>query len=100
MIATKVGPAESGLARPDELRGLVEENLRELQLDTLDLVYLRQHGLESIAEHFGALAELRDEGMIRHLGRVQRPGRSTLRRLSRSRRWSPSRTATASTSAG
>ncbi len=29
---------------------------------------LRQAGLDSIAEHFGALAELRDAGLIRHLG--------------------------------
>jgi len=36
--------------------------------DQLDLVYLRQGGLESVAEHFGALAELRDAGLVRHLG--------------------------------
>ena len=29
---------------------------------------LRLSGLDSIAEHFGALAELRDAGLIRHLG--------------------------------
>jgi aryl-alcohol dehydrogenase-like predicted oxidoreductase len=74
VIATKVGPGKdpSGrwlpLARPDELRGQVEENLRQLGRDHLDLVNLRQNGLESVAEHFGALAELRDEGLIRHLG--------------------------------
>ncbi len=32
------------------------------------MVNLRQHGLDSIAEHFGALAELRAAGLIRHLG--------------------------------
>ncbi|MFI0797129.1 aldo/keto reductase [Micromonospora rubida] len=74
VIATKVGPGKdpSGrwlpLARPDELRGQVEENLRQLGRDHLDLVNLRQAGLESVAEHFGALAELRDAGLIRHLG--------------------------------
>ena len=68
VIATKVGPTPAGLARPDQMRGLVEENLRQLGREHLDLVYLRQHGLDSIAEHFGALAELRDEGLIRHLG--------------------------------
>lgn len=68
LIATKVGPATGGLARPDQLRGLVEENLHQLGRDQLDLVNLRQHGLESIAEHFGALADLRDAGLIRHLG--------------------------------
>ncbi|MEV8373045.1 aldo/keto reductase [Kribbella sp. NPDC056861] len=68
LIATKVGPLEHGLARPDQLRGLVEDNLRQLGLETLDLVYLRQTGLTSVAEHFGILAELREAGMIRHLG--------------------------------
>jgi aryl-alcohol dehydrogenase-like predicted oxidoreductase len=74
VIATKVGPGRDPagdwlpLARPDQLRGQVEQNLRELGRDHLDLVNLRQHGLDSIAEHFGALAELRDAGLIRHLG--------------------------------
>jgi len=68
VIATKVGPTEAGLATPDQLPALVEENLRKLGLDTLDVVYLRQHGLDSVAEHFGVLAELRDRGLIRHLG--------------------------------
>ncbi|WBQ03344.1 aldo/keto reductase [Kribbella sp. CA-293567] len=74
-IATKVGPTEHGLARPDQLRQLVEDNLRQLGLETLDLVYLRQHGLTSVAEHFGVLAELRQAGLIRHLGLSNiRPG--------------------------
>lgn len=68
VIATKVGPTTTGLARPDELRTLVERDLRDLGLDTLHLVYLRQTGLDSIAEHFGVLAELREQGLIRHLG--------------------------------
>lgn len=68
VIATKVGPTADGLARPDQLRAQVEANLRQLGRDHLDVVNLRQHGLDSIAEHFGALAELRDAGLIRHLG--------------------------------
>lgn len=74
VIATKVGPGRdpSGqwlpLARPEQLRGQVEENLRQLGRDHLDLVNLRQRGLDSIAEHFGVLADLRDAGLIRHLG--------------------------------
>ncbi|MFI5709160.1 aldo/keto reductase [Kribbella sp. NPDC051620] len=67
-IATKVGPTEHGLARPDQLRALVEHDLRQLGLETLDLVYLRQHGLDSVAEHFGVLAELRAAGLIKNLG--------------------------------
>ncbi|POX51308.1 aldo/keto reductase [Streptomyces sp. Ru71] len=74
VIATKVGPfrtytGEWGTsARPDELRGHVEENLRQLGRDHLDLVYLRRMRQESISEHFGALAELREAGLVRHLG--------------------------------
>src|SRR5262245_41546195 len=68
VIATKGGPTSDGLARADQLRGLVEANLRQLGRDHLDLVYLRPHGLDSIAEHFGALAGLREAGLIRHLG--------------------------------
>ncbi|WP_030910223.1 aldo/keto reductase [Streptomyces sp. NRRL F-5126] len=74
VIATKVGPARdpggewTTPARPDQLRGQVEENLRQLGRDHLDLVYLRVMGQESVSEHFGALAELRDAGLVRHLG--------------------------------
>src|SRR3954452_953866 len=68
VIATKVGPTDRGLARPDQLRALVEADLRALGREQLDLVYFRQGGLESVAEHFGALAELREAGLIRHLG--------------------------------
>ena len=68
LIATKVGPTASGLARPDQLPALVEADLRALGRDHLDLVYLRQGGLESVAEHFGVLAELQQAGLIRHLG--------------------------------
>ena len=68
VVATKVGPTQQGLARPDQLRALVEADLRALGREPLDLVYLRQAGLESVAEHFGALAELREAGLVRHLG--------------------------------
>jgi aryl-alcohol dehydrogenase-like predicted oxidoreductase len=74
VITTKVGPGrypagEWWSARPDQLRGQVEENLRQLGRDYLDVVNLRRmSGLTSIAEHFGVLAELRAAGLIRHLG--------------------------------
>ncbi|MEZ0090109.1 pyridoxine 4-dehydrogenase [Streptacidiphilus sp. EB129] len=73
VIATKVGPGRdpSGewySASPEQLRGQVEENLRQLGRDHLDVVNLRRMSQPSIAEHFGALAELRDAGLIRHLG--------------------------------
>ncbi|WP_189711720.1 aldo/keto reductase [Streptomyces phaeofaciens] len=74
LIATKVGPFRDHAgrwgtpARPEDLRGHVEENLRQLGRDHLDLVHLRRMRQDSIAEHFGALAELRQAGLIRHLG--------------------------------
>ncbi|MEU6821997.1 aldo/keto reductase [Streptomyces atriruber] len=74
VIATKVGPARDASgewvtsARPDQLRGQVEENLRQLGRDHLDLVNLRLMGQDNISEHFGALAELRDAGLVRNLG--------------------------------
>ena len=72
VIATKVGPGRDQggdwySARPEQLRGQVEENLRQLGRDHLDLVYLRRMSQPSISEHFGVLAELRDAGLIRHL---------------------------------
>ncbi|ELP69945.1 aldo/keto reductase [Streptomyces turgidiscabies] len=74
VIVAKVGPYRdySGewatSARPDQLRGHVEENLRQLGRDHLDVVNLRRMDQDSIAEHFGALADLREAGLIRHLG--------------------------------
>jgi aryl-alcohol dehydrogenase-like predicted oxidoreductase len=76
VITSKVWPGrdpsgEWRWATPDQLRGQVEENLRQLGRDHLDVVNLRlppsqQNG--SLAAHFSALAELRDHGLIRHLG--------------------------------
>ncbi len=74
VITTKVGPGRdvSGAwmphATPEQLRGQVEENLRQLGRDHLDVVNLRIVGTDSIAERFGALARLREAGLIRHLG--------------------------------
>ncbi|WP_315970625.1 oxidoreductase [Nonomuraea sp. C10] len=76
VIATKVwaGRDPSGewiWATPGQLRGQVEENLRQLGRDHMDVVNLRiprSRATGSIAEHFGALAELRDAGLVRHLG--------------------------------
>jgi aryl-alcohol dehydrogenase-like predicted oxidoreductase len=77
VIATKVGPVfgPNGPVQGSaaDLRALVEDNLKTLGMDCLDLVYLRigmmapPHG-ESLAERFEVLAALREEGLIRHLG--------------------------------
>ena len=83
-IVTKVGavrdeqggwlPAQS----PQQLRAAVQDNLRNLGLEAIDIVNMRNmgapggdgHGIApgSIAEQFGTLAELQSEGLIRHLG--------------------------------
>ncbi|XVV14209.1 aldo/keto reductase [Actinoplanes sp. CA-131856] len=66
VIATKVGPWAETVA---DLRAHVEENLRRLGVERLDLVNLRltRRG-GSVAERFGVLAGLRAEGLIRDLG--------------------------------
>src|SRR5262245_27379959 len=78
-IATKVGARRApdrswprALSR-DELITAVHENLQRLGLDTLDIVNLRVGGFTdatpgSIAEPFSVLAELQQQGLIRHLG--------------------------------
>jgi aryl-alcohol dehydrogenase-like predicted oxidoreductase len=78
-IATKVGarraPDKSwppALSR-GELITAVHENLERLGLDALDIVHLRVGGVfeptpGSIAEPFTVLAELQQQGLIRHLG--------------------------------
>ncbi|MBW6527295.1 oxidoreductase [Sphingomonas sp. RHCKR7] len=79
-IVTKVGavrgpegswdPAQS----PAALRAAVHDNLRNLGLEQLALVNFRVHdgghgrGEGSIAEGYGALAAMREEGLIRDLG--------------------------------
>jgi pyridoxine 4-dehydrogenase len=78
-LVTKVGAlrdAEGGwpAARaPEQLRQAVHDNLSHLGLEVLDVVNLRVGGFDrpepgSIAEPFTALAQLREEGLIRHLG--------------------------------
>ena len=78
-IVTKVGArrdAKGGwpTARsPAELRAQVHDNLERLGLEAIDIVNLRMGGVDapvagSIAEQFEALAELQQQGLIRHLG--------------------------------
>ncbi|MEV6486354.1 oxidoreductase [Streptomyces sp. NPDC051576] len=78
-IVTKVGARrdETGAwtiaQRPADLASQVRENLQHLGLDALDVVNLRIPSFDgpsddSIAEPFGALADLRRQGLIRHLG--------------------------------
>jgi len=77
VLATKVGPVfgpngpSQGTAA--DIRPAVEANLQALGLDRLDLVYLRigffgpPRG-ESLRDRFQVLADMREEGLIRHIG--------------------------------
>jgi len=78
-IVTKVGARRDSRGAwlhartPAELRAQVHDNLRHLGLSALHVVNLRAGAVEapepgSIAEQFETLAELRQQGLIRHLG--------------------------------
>lgn len=78
-IVTKIGTlrdAEGGwptALAPDQLRQAVTDNLDNLGLDVLDVVNLRVGGFDSptpgsIAEPFTVLAQMQQEGLIKHLG--------------------------------
>lgn len=75
VIATKGGSIREGPwqlhadGRPAHLRATCHSSLRRLRLDRIDLYQL--HGFDSavpLEESVGALAELRAEGKIRHVG--------------------------------
>jgi len=78
-IVTKIGAlrdAEGNWIQalaPDQLRKAVYSNLANLGVDAIDVVNLRLPGfskpaLGSLAEPFTVLAELQQEGLIKHLG--------------------------------
>jgi aryl-alcohol dehydrogenase-like predicted oxidoreductase len=78
-IVTKVGARRTPdgdwpeALSADELRGAVHDNLDHLGVDVLDVVNLRLPGFaapveQSLAEPFETLAELQQQGLIRHLG--------------------------------
>ena len=78
-IVTKVGARrdENGgwphARTPVELRTAVHDNLSRLGLEAIDVVNLRLGGIDApepgtLAEQFGALADLQQQGLIRHLG--------------------------------
>ncbi|MFI0448942.1 aldo/keto reductase [Actinomadura sp. 6N118] len=76
LIATKVGvappdpPREAALCgRPDFLRDQVEEGLRRLRVERLDLLQLHRVDPEvPLADQVGALRELQVAGKIGHIG--------------------------------
>ncbi|MBW4537059.1 MAG: aldo/keto reductase [Pleurocapsa minor HA4230-MV1] len=75
VIATKGGinkPAPDNIqadGRPESLRKSVEASLKRLKCDRIDLYQLhRPDPKVPLAESIGALAQLKQEGKIRHLG--------------------------------
>ena len=83
-LVTKVGArrdAEGGFVpalSPRELRDAVEENLRSLRVERMDLVNLRPVSVEAgeapLAEELGTLVELREEGKLDLIGISTVPG--------------------------
>jgi pyridoxine 4-dehydrogenase len=79
VLVTKIGARrdEQGgwpeAREPDELRRQVRDNLERLGVDTLDVVNLRLGGMMgpepgSIADKVEVMAEMREQGLIRHVG--------------------------------
>jgi pyridoxine 4-dehydrogenase len=79
VIVTKVGAERTPAGEwpealtPEQLRRAVHDNLDHLGVDVIDVVNLRMPGFaepveRSLAEPFEALAEMQQEGLIRHLG--------------------------------
>lgn len=75
VVATKAGQCRPGpglwqpLGRPEYLRQQAELSLRRLRLEAITLFQLhRIDPLVPVAEQFGALAQLQQEGKIVHIG--------------------------------
>src|ERR1700712_3161816 len=79
VLVTKVGARRTPdgewpeALSPDELRQAVHDNLDHLGVDAMEVVNLRMPGFaapvqRSLAEQFETLAELQQQGLIKHLG--------------------------------
>jgi pyridoxine 4-dehydrogenase len=67
VVATKGGWGPDG--RPEVLRAQIEESLRRLRTETIDLYYLHRVDPETpLEESLGAVKEYVDAGKIRHVG--------------------------------
>jgi pyridoxine 4-dehydrogenase len=68
VVATK-GGYRAGEGSPDVLRGQIEESLRRLGTDAIDLYYLhRVHPDTPLEDSMAVIAEYHDAGRIRHVG--------------------------------
>lgn len=75
VLVTKIGGRRDAAGQwlpaldPRDIRSGVRDNLEHLGLDRLDVVNLRSMATgEPIGDKFEVLAELREQGLIRHLG--------------------------------
>jgi len=69
IVATKGGYGGAGRGKPEALRAEIEESLRRLRTEVIDLYYLHRVDPETpLEESLGAIAEQRDAGRIRHIG--------------------------------
>jgi aryl-alcohol dehydrogenase-like predicted oxidoreductase len=68
VVATK-GGYNPGEGRPEVLRAQIEESLRRLETDSIDLYYLhRFHPDTPLEESLGVFKEYRESGKIQHVG--------------------------------
>jgi pyridoxine 4-dehydrogenase len=68
IVATK-GGFQPGEGSPDVLRGQIEESLRRLQTDTIELYYLHKvHPDTPMEDSLAVIAEYHERGAIRHIG--------------------------------
>jgi pyridoxine 4-dehydrogenase len=68
VVATK-GGYHAGTGNPEALSAQIEESLRRLRAEAIDLYYLHRVDPETpLEESLGAIAEHRDRGQIRHVG--------------------------------
>lgn len=82
VLATKFGMiSESGVnSRPENIRKVVDESLKRLQTDYIDLLY--QHRVDPnvpIEDVAGTVAELIQQGKVKHFG-LSEAGADTIRR--------------------
>jgi aryl-alcohol dehydrogenase-like predicted oxidoreductase len=84
LVRDKADPTKRGInGRPEYVKQAVEASLRRLGIDTIDLYY--QHRVDPevpIEDTVGAMAELVEEGKVRHLG-LSEAGSETLKRASK-----------------
>jgi pyridoxine 4-dehydrogenase len=69
LVATKGGYGGAGQGRPDVLEAQIEESLRRLRTEAIDLYYLHRVDPETpLEESLGAIKAYVDRGAIRHVG--------------------------------